>query len=96
MVASNINEYLSDANCIGIVENVDTRKIIVGAENEEVLNTLKINDIVILSGSNSDEKLIGILTKVTKKRIEFADEEQEDDIPFSNNCCVINLVGVKR
>ena len=34
MVASNINEYLSDANCIGIVENVDTRKIIVGAENE--------------------------------------------------------------
>ena len=93
MVASNINEYLSDANCIGIVENVDTRKIIVGAENEEVLNTLKINDIVILSGSNSDEKLIGILTKVTKKRIEFAEEEQEDDIPYSNNCCVINLVG---
>lgn len=93
MVVSNINEYLSDANCIGIVENVDTRKIIVGAENEEVLNTLKINDIVILSGSNSDEKLIGILTKVTKKRIEFAEEEQEDDIPYSNNCCVINLVG---
>ena len=41
MVASNINEYLSDANCIGIVENVDTRKIIVGAENEEVLNSVR-------------------------------------------------------
>lgn len=62
----NINDYLLDANCIGIVENVDTRKVVVSVEHEEALNTLKINDIVILGGSNSDEKLIGILTKVTK------------------------------
>ena len=67
----NINDYLLDANCIGIVENVDTRKVVVSVEHEEALNTLKINDIVILGGSNSDEKLIGILTKVTKKRIDF-------------------------
>lgn len=60
MADNNINEYLTDASCIGVVENVDTRKVVVGVENEAVLNTLKINDIVILSGSNSDEKLIGI------------------------------------
>ncbi|MEE1082119.1 MAG: DUF87 domain-containing protein [Paludibacteraceae bacterium] len=93
MVENNINNCLSDTNCIGIVENVDTRKVVVGVENEEVLNTLKINDIVVLGGSNSDEKLIGILTKVTKKKIEFDEEEWEEDIPYSNNCCVINLVG---
>lgn len=93
MLDSNINACLTDTNCIGIVENVDTRKIVVGVENEAVLNTLKINDIVILSGSNSDEKLIGILTKVTKKKIDFDETEQEEDVFYSNNCCVINLVG---
>ena len=93
-MANNINECLLDVNCIGIVENVDTRKVVVGVENEAVLNTLKINDIVILSGSNSDEKLIGILTKVTKKKIEIEEIEQEvDDILYSSNYCVINLVG---
>ena len=49
-MAENINECLEDANCIGIVENVDTRKVVVGVENEGVLNTLKINDIVVLAG----------------------------------------------
>ena len=93
MAGSNINECLLDSNFIGVVENVDTRKVVVGVENEGVLNTLKINDIVVLGGSNSDEKLIGILNKVTKKKIEFDEEEQEEDILYSNNCCVINLVG---
>lgn len=93
MVENNINDCLEDINCIGIVENVDTRKVVVAVENEGVLNTLKINDIVILGGSNSDEKLIGILTKVTKKRVEFYETEQEEDVLYSNNCCVINLVG---
>lgn len=89
----NINDYLLDANCIGIVENVDTRKVVVSVEHEEALNTLKINDIVILGGSNSDEKLIGILTKVTKKRIDFDEMEQDEDFLYSNNCCVVNLDG---
>ena len=93
MTQNNINECLTDANCIGTVENVDTRKVVVGVENEAVLNTLKINDIVILAGSNSDEKLIGILTKVTKKKIDFDEPNQEEDILYSSNCCVINLVG---
>lgn len=91
MEEKNINMYLEDVNCIGVVENVDTRKIVVGVKKEEVLNTLKINDIAILNGNNSDEKLVGILTKVTKKKVDV--DEEQDDIPDSNNCCVINLVG---
>lgn len=94
MTDNNINECLKNVNCIGIVENVDTRKVVVGVENEPVLNTLKINDIVILAGSNSDEKLIGILTKVTKKKIDFDETEQEEEgALYSSNYCVIHLVG---
>ncbi len=93
MAEKNMNEFLMDTNRIGIVESVDTRKIVVSVENEDVLNTLKINDIVILAGSNADEKLIGILTKVTKKRIDIDEMDEEEDQLSSNNCCVINLVG---
>lgn len=92
-MAENINEYLEEECCIGLVENVDTRKVVVGVEDESTLNSLKINDIVILSGSNSDEKLIGILTKVTKKKIDVDEEEDLDENSHSSNFCVINLVG---
>lgn len=76
-MAGNINDCLADTNCIGMVENVDTRKVVVGVENEGVLNTLKINDIVVLGGSNSDEKLIGILTKVTKKKLNLMKQSRQ-------------------
>lgn len=89
----NINECLRAEQCIGTVEHVDTRKVVVSVENEAVLNVLKINDIVVLAGSNSDEKLIGILTKVTKKRIEPDEDELEEDVCYSNDYCVISLVG---
>lgn len=94
MERNNINDCLLPTHCIGTVESVDTRKVIVSVVYETVLNILKINDIVILEGSNADEKLIGILSKVIKKRIELDEDEPEDrDGFYSDNCCVINLVG---
>ena len=92
-MALNINEFLIDIICSGIVENVDISIVVVFVENESVLNTLKINDIVVLGGSNSDEKLIGILTKVTKKKIDFDETEQDEGIVYSSDYCIINLVG---
>lgn len=40
-MAGNINDCLADTNCIGMVENVDTRKVVVGVENEGVLKYIK-------------------------------------------------------
>ena len=66
---ANIQQYLTQE--IGNVQNVDTQKVIVNVKKEELLNKLKINDLAILSGNNADEKLIGIVTKVSKKSIDF-------------------------
>lgn len=95
MEKKNINDFLNDDTCIGKVENVDTKKILVSVEKESVLNTLKINDIVLLAGSNADEKLVGILNKVSKKRIELDSDmiDENEEMMYSNNCCVITLVG---
>ena len=90
---TNIKDYLHEV--IGIVQNVDTQKVIVNVQKEEFLNKLKINDLAILSGSNADEKLIGIVTKVSKKSIEFDETEivEGSSIEYSYNFCSITLVG---
>ena len=88
---SNIKEYLTRA--IGTVQNVDTQKISVSVEEEEILNRLKINDLLILSGNNADEKLIGMVTKVSKKRLEFDENEFDPMSVYSSNYCNVTLVG---
>ena len=85
-----IQNYLNQE--VGVVQNVDTKKVSVSVEKEEILNRLKINDIVLLSGNNADEKLIGIVTRVSKKRIDIDDEETEEQ-EYSYNFCNITLVG---
>ena len=85
-----IQKYLDQE--VGAVQNVDTKKVSVSVDKEEILNRLKINDIVVLSGNNADEKLIGIVTRVSKKRIDIDDEEIEEQ-EYSYNFCNIILVG---
>ncbi|MEK5289725.1 hypothetical protein MKY69_09025 [Streptococcus sp. FSL R7-0212] len=86
---SHIEEYLTKV--VGTVQIVDTQKISVSVDSEEILNRLKINDLLILSGNNADEKLIGMVTKVSKKRLDF--DENEEDPLFSSNFCNVTLVG---
>lgn len=80
---------------IGTVQDVDTKKVPIRVLEEETLNNLKINDLVVLSGNNADERLIGIVTRVSKKRIERDDTEEMEDlsIDYSFNFCNVTLVG---
>lgn len=79
---------------VGKVVNVDTKKITVEVEEEDILNRLKINDMIVMEGNNADEKLIGIITKVTKKRVDsFEDDENLEDVIASVNLCNVTMVG---
>ncbi|WRK55183.1 hypothetical protein SD457_10450 [Coprobacillaceae bacterium CR2/5/TPMF4] len=62
-----IQQYLNEL--VGSVQNVDTKKITVSVDKEETLNKLKINDLIVFSGINADQKLIGIVTKISKKEL---------------------------
>lgn len=82
----------------GTVYSVDTRKVTVKIDVEDKLNTLKINDIVVFSGNNVDEKLIGIITKVSKRLIDVDQDDQNPDsdndgVLYSENFAIISLVG---
>ena len=84
---------LSDkiSESIGQVFNVDTRKVLVNVIEERMLNGLKINDLIIFNGNNSDEKLIGIVTKVSKKSMQL--DEDDDSEEQSENFFSVSLVG---
>lgn len=86
-----IQDYLKIK--IGTVQVVDTKKITVSVDEEGILNRLKINDLLILSGNNDNEKLIGMVTKVSKKRIDFDEEEIDEKVDYSYNFCNVTLVG---
>lgn len=87
-----IQQYLNEL--VGSVQNVDTKKITVSVDKEETLNKLKINDLIVFSGINADQKLIGIVTKISKKRIDVdEDNEQSEEIEYSYNFCNATLVG---
>lgn len=87
-----IQQYLNEL--VGTVQNVDTKKITVSVDKEETLNKLKINDLIVFSGINADQKLIGIVTKVSKKRINIdEDDEENEEIEYSYNFCNTTLVG---
>ena len=60
-----------------------------------MLNNLKINDLLVMAGNNADEKLIGIVTKVSKKRVDVNEDENDDNIElvYSYNYCTVTLVG---
>lgn len=88
-----IQDYLEQK--VGSVQAVDTKRISVSVDKEVILNKLKINDLLVLAGNNADEKLIGIVTKVSKKSIEIEESDDIDDteLDYSLNFCNVILVG---
>lgn len=87
-----IQQYLNEV--VGTVQNVDTKKITISVDKEDTLNKLKINDLIVFSGTNADQKLIGIVTKISKKRIDVdEDDESNEEIEYSYNFCNATLVG---
>ena len=87
-----IQQYLNEV--VGTVQNVDTKKITVSVDKEDTLNKLKINDLIVFSGTNADQKIIGIVTKISKKRIDVdEDDELNEEVEYSYNFCNATLVG---
>ena len=54
----------------------------------------KINDLIVFSGINADQKLVGLVTKISKKRIDIdEDDEEYIETGYSYNFCNSTLVG---
>lgn len=91
MALHDINNFLLPKHCIGTVERVGTGKIIVHVTNETMLQSLQMHEMVIVSGSDADEKLIGIVTEIVKRNAEnIAVGAGSADV---GNYCAVYLTG---
>ena len=84
---------MSEHDSIGKVQSVDTGNISVKINDEQLLNSVQINQIVQIRSTKTGEKIIGLISKILRKAIsEKIDEDSETD-EVVENLIRVNLVG---
>lgn len=77
---------------IGMVEAVDTTSVHVKVENDKVLSSIKVNNLVVIQASKERQTLIGMVSKIVRKYNELIDDNDEIDI-ITDDIVKINLIG---
>ena len=78
---------------IGKVQSVDTGNITVQVNDEDLLNSVQINQIVQIRSTKTNEKIIGLISKILRKAIlDKIEGENEPDV-IIENVIRVNLVG---
>ena len=84
---------MNEHNSIGKVQSVDAGNISVKINDEQLLNSVQINQIVQIRSTKTGEKIIGLISKILRKAIsEKIDEDSETD-EVIENLIRVNLVG---
>ncbi len=78
---------------IGTVQSVDTGNVSVKVGDENLLNSVQINQIVHIRSSKTGEKIIGLISKIMRKAISDKIDESNDPEYIVENVVKINLVG---
>lgn len=75
-----------DENSIGSVFSVDTGTVIISVDKDELLNSVQVNQIIEITSTKTNEKIIGLISKIMRKG--QTDEIDKD----SESCSVENLL----
>ncbi|EBW3294267.1 ATP-binding protein [Salmonella enterica subsp. enterica serovar Bijlmer] len=81
-----------DEQALGKVASVDTTTVIIDVAVPEYLKRLQVNRLVVLQSARPGQHLIGLITQVTRKKINNildSSEETEHEL----NLCKITLIG---
>lgn len=81
-----------DEQALGKVASVDTTTVIIDVAVPEYLKRLQVNRLVVLQSGRPGQHLIGLITQVTRKKINNildSSEEEEHEL----NLCKIALIG---
>ncbi|MDH5388574.1 MAG: ATP-binding protein [Gammaproteobacteria bacterium] len=83
-----------DEEALGSVASVDTTNIVIDVENIEKLVKLQVNHLAVLQSSKPGQHLIGLITQVTRKKLDgYNEAEGEQESDFELNLCRIALIG---
>lgn len=80
---------------IGKVQYVDTGNVTIKIEKDELVNSVQVNQIVQVTSSKTNEKIIGLVTKILRKSSPL-DSAEEEMTELSENTIKVNLVGTLK
>ena len=87
---------MEDANLIGKVQSVDTGNVTIKVDKEDLLNSVQVNQIVQIRSTKTNEKIIGLISKIMRKAVsDKVDEDAEPDF-LVENVIKVNLVGTLK
>ena len=85
---------ITDENLIGKVQSVDTGNAIVKVNDESLLNSVQINQIVHIRSTKTGEKIIGLISKIMRRSISENIDTDDETAVTIENIIKINLVGI--
>ena len=86
---------MSESITIGKVQYVDTGNVTIKIEKDEYVNSVQVNQIVQIDSSKTNEKIIGLVTKILRKASPV-DDSTEDVLTIMENTIKVNLVGTLK
>lgn len=86
---------MSESIMIGKVQYVDTGNVTINIEKDELVNSVQVNQIVQVNSSKTNEKIIGLVTKILRKASPV-DGEDDNVSAVLENTIRVNLVGTLR
>ena len=80
---------------IGKVQYVDTSNVTISIDKDELVNSVQVNQIVQVNSSKTNEKIIGLVTKILRKASPV-DGEIDGITTALENTIRVNLVGTLK
>lgn len=77
---------------VGTVQSVDTGNITIKVDDENLLNSVQVNQIIQIRSTKTREKIIGLISKIVRKSISPKIEDNEPDF-IVDNILKVNLIG---
>ncbi len=86
---------MNESIMIGKVQYVDTGNVTICIEQDELVNSVQVNQIVQINSSKTNEKIIGLVTKILRKASPV-DGEPDGVTAIFENSIKVNLVGTLK
>lgn len=86
---------MNESIMIGKVQYVDTGNVTICIEQDELVNSVQVNQIVQVNSSKTNEKIIGLVSKILRKASPI-DGEPDAVATVLENTIKVNLVGTLK
>ena len=84
---------IANKNLIGKIQSIDTGNAIVKVDDESLLNSVQINQIVHIRSTKTGEKIIGLISKIMRRSISENIDTDDETVVTIENIIRVNLVG---